>query len=395
MSDPPPTLPPSGALPHVTAFPGALGTGIIINTSQPIPSALQRRMREQLDAYEHVLSRFREDSLVTEMAQTPRGGSFDFPDDTRGLFELYDRLYAITNGAIDPTVGADLVRLGYRRGISFDADPDAATPPPPPDRSPRADSRRTAPRRPDQVSRMWGLGRIHGRATWEDVDRHGTTLTTRRAVRLDFGAAGKGYLVDLLARSLAGARGGSSTGAMNSFIIDAGGDLWVDAAQPISIGLEDPQDLDEAVGVARIRRGAFCASAPSRRHWRIGDLPLHHLLNAIDGLPVTEVSATWVSIAEGDRAASDRLRTGLRRESPLSSSSDLEPDRGEPHRPEGLPGQALQHTYPTAVADGIATALFVSDPETLRTEFAFECALMLPDRHALVSRAFPGAIFTA
>ena len=47
------------------------------------------------------------------MRTAAHGGTFDFPDWASGLFGLYDRLFAATDGATDPCVGEDLIRLGY------------------------------------------------------------------------------------------------------------------------------------------------------------------------------------------------------------------------------------------------------------------------------------------
>ena len=67
--------------------------------------------------------------------------------------------------------------------------------------------------------------------------------------------------------------------------------------EPITIALEDPADPANAVGTVEISHGAFCASSPSRRHWSdAAGHQLHHLLNAIDGLPVDDVAATWVAV---------------------------------------------------------------------------------------------------
>ncbi|MBW3082569.1 FAD:protein FMN transferase [Bifidobacterium sp. 6T3] len=183
--------------------------------------------------------------------------------------------------------------------------------------------------------------------TWrDDVERHGATLVTRRAVHLDFGACGKGYLLDLIARTM-----GRDPAA--EFVIDAGGDLLVRTDAPITIALEDPHDTTRAVGTAAIASGAFCASAPSRRHWATAaGEQVHHLLSALDGAPVDDVAATWASVGA---------------------------DSPEP--------------TPAALADGLATALFVADPARLAKFFRFECVVLRADRTALRSRRFPGDLF--
>ena len=267
-------------LPYVYAFPDALGTGLLVHTESVLDDEIRDRIGSFIHEYEVVLSRFRDDSIVGRMRTAAHGGTFDFPDWASGLFGLYDRLFAATDGATDPCVGEDLIRLGYDESYSFTPAPDAAE----------------------------HAGAIHGRAIWSaDVERHGTTLVTRGPVALDFGACGKGYLVDLLAGMLGD---GAGRPQPIQYVIDAGGDLLVHTDEPITIALEDPADPANAVGTVEISHGAFCASSPSRRHWSdAAGHQLHHLLNAIDGLPVDDVAATWVAVTPPSSAITTKTST--------------------------------------------------------------------------------------
>ena len=342
-------------MPYTLAFPEALGTGLLVQSTGPCERAA---IKACIDGYERVLSRFREDSLVASMREARCGGSFDFPDWTLRLFELYDRLGDATDGAIDPCVGEDLIRLGYDAAYSFVMQTDAGE----------------------------RLGALRGRPTWRcDVERHGTTLLTKRPVSLDFGACGKGYLVDLIAAMV------RSVSAQ--FVIDAGGDLFIHSPNvPIAIALEDPADPARAVGTASVTSGAFCASAPSRRHWgEAAGHRLHHLLNAIDGRPADQVAATWAYVA-ADRPArhgrNDRNTTAHNGETggsfAQSSETGVSPS-----------GMTAFESIPTALADGLATALFVTQPQQLRAHFAFDCALLTAARHARASAGFPGNFFVS
>lgn len=272
-------------MPFVTAFYRALGTGMVISVDSPIDDKVRSAMESLIEDYEHVLSRFRNDSLIAALGKAEHGGSFDFPDWCAPLFDLYDALFSATSGAIDPCVGEDLIRLGYDASLSLTVTRDA----------------------PEH------LGALRGRAVWgRDVTRHGTTLVTHEPVQLDFGACGKGYLVDLLGRML----------QSSQFVIDAGGDLLIHAEQPISVALEDPEDQSHAIGIAHIANGALCASAPSRRHWNMAvnertQIAIHHLLNAIDGLP----------------GATNRSQLGIR-----SSKRNAQSCTRLPHRRCGRPG---------------------------------------------------------
>lgn len=378
-------------MPYTTAFPKALGTGLLVSTARPVSTDLRAKMERLIDGYEHVLSRFRADSLVTRIGNAEHGGHFDFPNWAGPLFDLYDALHDVTRGAIDPCVGEDLIRLGYDPTLSFTVETDA-------------------------VER---LGALRGRPVWgHDVVRSdGTTLVTHGSVHLDFGACGKGYLVDLLGGLLgglepscvprephpqhamrkdsahtAGATDFNRENTFPEFVIDAGGDLLVHTSSPIRVALEDPDDSSRAVGVAEICDGALCASAPSRRHWEVAvdertHLAIHHLLNAIDGLPAQQTEATWVAVRTNPSSPCSQPRisgwnfrhfnpaTGMNSENTTSDSAPT------------LAG------FPTAMADGLATSLFVADSNELSHVFTFDCAVLDADRHATVSTNFPGHFF--
>ena len=85
-------------------------------------------------------------------------------------------------------------------------------------------------------------------------------------------------------------------------------------------------------------------------------IAIHHLLNAIDGLPAQQTEASWADI-------------------PANATLNLARD------------------YPTAVADGLATALFVSDVAQLQRTFDFTYATLDESRQIAVSRNFPAELF--
>lgn len=183
--------------------------------------------------------------------------------------------------------------------------------------------------RPTPAAQRW-------RGSWaEDVRRDGTTVHTQRPLVIDVGAVGKGYLVDVVSAILRDA-------GVEKFVVDASGDLRHSGQHTTRIGLADPHDPRLVLGVAELRDQALCASGTAKRAW--GD-SLHHLLDARTGRPVRDVLATWVV---ADTAA---------------------------------------------VADGLATALFVTDPHRLAPSFLFSYVRLRTDGHAEVSRNFAGEIF--
>lgn len=170
---------------------------------------------------------------------------------------------------------------------------------------------------------------------WEDaIAWDGADLQAPRPVTIDVGAAGKGQLVDLVLDELTAAGIGDA-------IVDASGDLRRRGDGVIRVGLEHPGDATRVVGVAELGTGALCASAINRRAWGDG---LHHVLDATTGIPVDRVVATWV-VAE----------TAM-------------------------------------VADGVATALFLTEPDRIPDALGFEFARIVGGRIER-SAGFPGEVF--
>ena len=249
----------------------ATGTQWEIETLEPLGQQLQQRILRRIEAFDTTYSRFRPDSLVSQVAAS-EGGCFDFPDDSLSLFDLYDRLHTATAGAVDPLVGRDLELLGYDRMYSL---------------IPVSELIRAE-------TNAWG------RASWsKDVLRDGTSIVTGYPLVIDVGAVGKGYLVDIVSEILREA-------GFTQFVVDGSGDMRHSGKSSLRVGLEHPFDLRLAIGVANLQNRAVCAYAVSKRAWGDG---LHHVLDARTGVPVRDVVATWV-IAD-DAAISDGLATAL------------------------------------------------------------------------------------
>ena len=337
---------------NVVAFDRALGTGIIISSSKPISQRVQKRIRAFIDDYERTLSRFREDSLVSRMARAEHGGDFEFPSWVQPLFAIYDDFYNATRGAFDACVGADLLALGYDNSVQFV--PESA-----------------GSASEDSGGGSWTNYRRLLSVKWGDISRDGvgTTLCTNQPVQLDFGAAGKGYFVDLLTQIIKedlsdDLPADSDLPADCDFLVNAGGDMracFSDEDYQIKVALENPFDTTQAVGVASIASGALCASSNARRRWKVKDasgfesnLIATHLINALDGIPACDLCASWAYIP------------------------------------------AKTCDFPTAYADAIASALFVSkesDLQKIVQNVGAEFAVMLPNHALRKTCAFPAHFF--
>ena len=240
----------------------AIGAPWRIDTASPLSDALKTAIAERIDAFDRTWSRFRDDSLVTRIST--QSGSWRFPPEAAALFALYRRLYEATAGAVSPLVGARLENLGYDRAYSLTPAAQGVSVP-----------------------------------AWDDaVAWDGETLTCVRPVLLDVGAAGKGYLVDIVAEMLA-------DDGITEYVVDASGDLVHRGDTPLRIALEDPRNPRKAIGVYTLQNAALAASASNRRAWGTN----HHIIDGITGLPTSEVVATWTVASSGLDA--DGLATGL------------------------------------------------------------------------------------
>ncbi len=349
---------------NVVAFDRALGTGIIISSSKPISQRVQKLIRAFIDEYECTLSRFREDSLVSRMARAEHGGEFEFPLWVQPLFAIYDEFYAATHGAFDACVGADLLALGYDNSVQFV-----------PELAGSASE--------DSGGDSWANYRRSLSVKWGDISRDidgCATLCTNQPVQLDFGAAGKGYFVDLLTQIIkedlsddlpvdSDLPAHCDSLSDCDFLVNAGGDMracFSDEDYQIKVALENPFDMTQAVGVASIASGALCASSSARKRWKVRDenclagngfesnLIAAHLINALDGIPVQKLSASWAYVP------------------------------------------AKTCDFPTAYADALATALFVStesDLQKIIQNRGAEFAVTLPNHTMRATKNFPAQFF--
>lgn len=285
-----------------TAF-QAIGTEWSVEALEPVTDddwqQILQRLHARIDAFDAVYSRFRGDSLVTRMSQ--RAGNYELPEDGYALLQCYERLYQATHGKITPLIGQVMVDAGYDANYSLQ------------------------------------VGTLQSPPRWEDVLSYDArSLTLRAPALLDFGAAGKGYLVDLVGELIAAS-------GLNSYLINAGGDILHRSVEHTEVraGLENPADATEVIGVATFANQSLCASAGTKRQWS----GLHHIIDP-DALHSPEsITATWV----------------------LADS--------------------------TMLADGLASALFFTDPEILRWRFNFSYALLDAGGGLRYSKDFPVTLF--
>ena len=273
----------------------AIGTSWSIETPDSLPEEVKTAVARRIDAYDKTYSRFRDDSFVS-LLRTP--GTYTLPTDARPLLQVYKELYVLTDSRMTPLIGATLEAAGYDATYSFTQSPAQVVPP------------------------FSALG-------WDE----GNSVTVTESVVLDVGAAGKGYLVDIVCEIL-------DSNEIREYTVDASGDIRTNGVIE-RVGLEHPGDPSKIIGVCSVQNESLCASAINRRAWN----GIHHVFDPQTLKPTNTLVASWV----------------------VSDS--------------GL------------VADGLATALFFVSPSELAKKYAFEY-VTLDVRGAIdVSPGFNGELF--
>lgn len=261
---------------------------------------LEKLIADRIEVFDKHYSRFRSDSLVTEISK--KNGVYTLPSDAEPLFKIYEELYQLTKGLMTPLIGNTLSDAGY-----------------------------------DATYSLQSKGLVSPEK-WEDsLTRNGLELEVRKPVLLDFGAAGKGYLIDIIAKII-------QAEGIDSFCVDAGGDIayYNSSNEKLKIGLEHPADTEKVIGVAEILNQSMCGSAGNRRQW--GNF--HHIINPKTLSSPRHLTSVWV-VAQT-----------------------------------------------TLLADALTTALFFLEPEVLMSHYQFEYLIINSDYSVSHSKNFPAEIFT-
>jgi thiamine biosynthesis lipoprotein len=223
----------------------------------------------ELAAFDAACSRFRDDSELSELNRRA-GRPVPVGDVLLEAVGVSLRAAALTEGAVVPTVGRQLIELGYDR----DFDELISTP----DRGPLTTS--PARHRP-----------------WQDVelDPMARTVTVPSGVLLDLGATAKALCADRAA-----ARAFESTGA--GVLVSIGGDVAMSGPPPDggwAVSVVDDARLDQmGERVVALAGGGLASSGTTARSWVRGGTTFHHIVDPSTGYPADPV---WrmVTVASG------------------------------------------------------------------------------------------------
>jgi thiamine biosynthesis lipoprotein len=239
------------------------------------PSALTAARSEtdaELDVIEAAASRFRADSEITSLATTS-GRPTRVSEILADLLEAALTAARLTDGDVDPTVGAALVALGYDTDL--------------------ADVRSASPAGPVSTTA----------AHWSMIAFDGLVVTTPAGVVLDLGATAKAVAADRCAQRVHAATG-------SGVLVNLGGDIATAGSAPDGGWQVLVQDADDepASSLALPPGAALATSSTLRRRWRSGDELVHHILDPRTGRCADPVWRT-VSVAAQTCFAANTVAT--------------------------------------------------------------------------------------
>ncbi len=258
-------------------FPVWGSTAVVVTADPGALDSAAGEVRRTIDEIDDACNRFRADSEISLV--NAAGGAWVRvgPVFLGALGVALDAARA-TGGAVDPTVGEALVRIGYDRDF-------AAIAPSGPALS-----------LPSEPAPGWGL---------VDVDVIGSRVRAPTGVRLDLGATAKALAADRAAERAAATAG---CGVM----VSLGGDLAVAGEPPRGAWKVSIADDHAATGAPdetiAIASGGVATSSTTVRRWVRGGAAVHHVIDPRTGLPAREVWRT-VSVAAATCVAANIAST--------------------------------------------------------------------------------------
>lgn len=247
-------------------------------------------------------SRFRADSEVCQLARREESGPVQVSATLSDLLRTALVAARRTGGAVDPTLGWDLVGLGYDRDIEAVRAIPAAPRGGGPDRV-RPGGVAWIDTRPGVDLGGGGTLALTRPFGWRDIELSGRTLRMPTGVLLDLGATAKARAADLAASAAAQQYG-------CGVLVSLGGDIRVAGPPPgggwqilVQDGRREPASrirLDGADGVA--------TSSTLHRTWLRHADPMHHILDPAVRRPAEPVWRT-VSVAADTCVRANELTT--------------------------------------------------------------------------------------
>jgi len=258
----------------------ALGASIrVVVTDRRRLAAAKAAVDRVLRAIDDACSRFRDDSELT-MLNNAAGGE-------RRVSPLLGHALAValraaheTGGAVDPTVGTAIKKIGYVGDFDVMAR--------------------------DGAHIELKVTPVPGWRAVQLSEVHGTVFLPKR-VEIDLGSTAKALAADLAAASALEATGGCGV------LVSLGGDVAVAGEPPtggwqIQISEDSAAPIDDEAESVMVTSGGVATSSTTVRRWTRGEIALHHIIDPSTGL---SAAGPWrtVTVAARDCVAANTAAT--------------------------------------------------------------------------------------
>ena len=249
----------------------SFGTGcVLLVTDGSVLDDARDAVSAEMAVIDAACSRFRADSEL-EALNRSAGHPVRVGPVLLEAIELSLRAAVLTDGDLDPTIGATLRVLGYDRDFGeLATDSGSVT----------------------TLQRIAGWRRI-------EVDLDRTSVCIPAGASLDLGATAKAWAAD---RSVAAAHRSVGCGVLLSI----GGDIATAGPAPeegwaVRVAESHASPLDDPGQDITITSGGLATSSTTVRRWSKGGRDLHHIIDPATGLPADDVWRT-VSVVAGSCA---------------------------------------------------------------------------------------------
>jgi FAD:protein FMN transferase len=256
----------------------ALGTTAVLRTFGSRHDEARAAVQREIDAIDLAASRFRADSELAEVNRNA-GRRVRISPLFAEAIRLALRAAALSDGAVDPTLGKPIVQIGYDRDWS-ELQPAGTQP----QRRPKLVVRRRRRRLWDEIE------------LWEDP----AAVRVPAAIELDLGATAKALAADRAAQAAQRAAGGG-------VLVSLGGDIATCGQAPAGGWrvhvTDDHRDPDGWPGqTIALHTGALATSSVLARRWLHDGRVRHHILDPRRGEPVEPV---WRTVSAAAATCAD------------------------------------------------------------------------------------------
>lgn len=218
-----------------------------------------KAVQDWVEEFECRYSRFREDSILSQLNRGAGKGWQAIDDETSEMLELCDWVHYQSMGCVDVTA-APLVRLYYKASAAPD---------------------------------LSEVARSIKNVGWRRIEHRKGAIRIPSGMSLDFGSWGKEYAVDFAAAII-------QESGFDTYLVNFGNDIRVSGAPDGTpgwvIGMEDPLDTTRVLKRLVQTSGGVAASGNYRRKVTIDGQTFGHIVDPRTGRPAaSEVIATHVT----------------------------------------------------------------------------------------------------